>query len=96
MTKNELVTKISEKMELTKKDSAELLDKFSAVIIEALAEGEEVTIPGVVKLNVVTVPERRGIVQMGSTKGSEWVKPEHKEPKAKIQKALKEIVQKSH
>lgn len=44
MNKNELLTKMSERSEKTKKDLGEMLEAFTEVIMEAVANGDKVQI----------------------------------------------------
>ena len=86
MTKNEMINKIQETVdfEVTKKDLAQIVDVVKA--------DDDVTIPGIGKVSVKTVPERRGKIMMGERKGEEYVVPEHREPKIKLTKNFKEVL----
>ena len=53
---------------------------------------DDVTIPGIGKVSVKTVPERRGKIMMGERKGEEYVVPQHREPKIKLAKSFKEVL----
>lgn len=88
MTKNELIAKIAEEGQMTKKAASETLDVVANVIVAALQEGEIVKIPNVGTFSVKDVAERTGIIQMGDRKGETYVTPAHKAPKFKVSKAL--------
>ena len=46
MNKSELVSALAEKTDMTKKDSAEMLDGLLAVVVETLQKGEDIAIAG--------------------------------------------------
>jgi len=46
MTKAELVTEICDKTGIAKKDIAEMLNAFESAVIETVAKGESILIPG--------------------------------------------------
>ena len=92
MTKNEMIGAVANKIEgATKKDIGVVIDALTDVIKEAVLAGNTVTIPGIGKVSVKTVPERRGKIMMGNRKGEEYVVPEHREPKIKLTKSFKNI-----
>lgn len=92
MNKKELIAKLAEKMDCTKKAAEEALDAVSAVITEALVEGQDVKISGFGTFSAVEVAERTGIIQMGDRKGETYTTPAHRAPKFKAASALKEAV----
>ena len=93
MTKNELIKSIGTKVEnVSQKDIASVLDALSEVVVDVVKADDDVSIPGIGKVSVKTVPERRGKIMMGERKGEEYVVPEHKEPKIKLAKGFKEVL----
>ena len=52
MNKSELVSALAEKTDMTKKDSAEMLDGLLAVVVETLQKGEDIAIAGFGTLKV--------------------------------------------
>ena len=93
MTKNELINSIGTKVEnVNRKDIASVLDALSEVVVDVVKADDEVTIPGIGKVPVKTVPERRGKIMLGDRKGEEYVVPQHREPKIKLAKNFKEVL----
>lgn len=93
MTKNELIKSIGTKTEnISQKDIASVLDALSEVVVEVVKADDNVTIPGICKVSVKTVPERRGKIMLGERKGEEYVVPQHREPKIKLLKNFKDIL----
>lgn len=60
MVKKELVNKLATRLEMTKVDAENMLDEFCGVIVDLVAEGNEVTLPGVVKIEIRQRKERNG------------------------------------
>ena len=89
MTKTVLIEKIAEKSGFTKKDTEKHLDSFVAAVQEALAEGEEVNVPGLGKF---TVKERAGRTGRNPQSGEEIQIPSFRAPAFKAGKQLKEAV----
>lgn len=91
MTKNEMIKKIQEivDIEIPMKDVDEILKAQAIVAEDAMRNGDDMTIPGIGKLSVKDVPERRGTIMMGERAGQEYVVAAHKEPKMKLSKAFK-------
>lgn len=93
MTKADLIKSIGAKVEnVNQKDIAAVLDALSEVVIDVVKSDDDVTIPGIGKVSVKTVPERRGKIMMGERKGEEYVVPQHREPKIKLAKNFKEVL----
>ena len=93
MTKNELIKSIGTKVDnVSQKDIASVLDALSEVVVDVVKADDDVTIPGIGKVSVKTVPERRGKIMMGERKGEEYVVPQHREPKIKLAKSFKEVL----
>ena len=92
MTKSELLKEISNKAAISQKEVISVLDALSEVVVDVVKADDDVTIPGIGKVSVKTVPERRGKIMMGERKGEEYVVPEHREPKIKLAKSFKEVL----
>ena len=93
MTKNELVKSIGTKVEnVNQKDIASVLDALAETVVDVVKADDDVTIPGIGKVSVKTVPERRGKIMMGNRAGAEYVVPQHREPKIKLAKSFKEVL----
>lgn len=94
MTKNEFCKRITEETigEFNQKEIADVLDAIEKVVKDVVLKEDEVTLPGICKVSVKVVPERRGKILLGDRKGEEYVVPEHKEPKLKLVKSFKEIL----
>ena len=93
MTKNELIKSIGTKVEnVNQKDIALVLDALKETVIDVVKADDDVTIPGICKVSVKTVNERRGKIMMGDRKGEEYVIPQHREPKIKLVNSFKEIL----
>ena len=89
MNKKELIAKLAEKMETTKKAAGECLDAFVEVVMEALAEGTDVKISGFGTFSVVERAARTGV----NPQTGEKIQIEaSKAPKFKAASALKEAV----
>ena len=89
MNKKELITKLAEKMECTKKAAGECLDAMVEVITGALSEGTEVKISG---FGTFSVTERAARTGRNPQTGEEIQIPASKAPKFKAASALKEAV----
>ena len=73
MTKNEMIKKIQEvvEIEIPMTDIDAFLKAQEVVVRNAVKEGDDITIPGIGKISVKEVPERRGTIMMGERKGEE-------------------------
>lgn len=94
MTKNEMIKKIQEvvEIEIPMKDIDAILKAQEVVARNAVKEGDDITIPGIGKISVKDVPERRGTIMMGERKGEEYVVEAHREPKMKLAKGFKDCL----
>ena len=93
MTKADLIKSIGTKVEnVSQKDISAVLNALSEVVVDVVKADDDVTIPGIGKVSVKTVPERRGKIMMGERKGEEYVVPQHREPKIKLAKSFKEVL----
>lgn len=89
MNKADLVTKIAEKSELTKKDAEKALNAFVESVQEALKQGDKVQLVGFGTFEVRERAERKG--RNPQTK-EEITIPASKAPIFKAGKALKDLV----
>ena len=89
MNKTELVAAISEKTELTKKDSEKALKALVDVIAEELKKGEKVQLVG---FGTFEVSERAARTGKNPQTGAEIKIAACKAPKFKAGKALKDAV----
>ena len=89
MNKTELVAAISEKTELTKKDSEKALKALIDVVAEELKKGEKVQLVGFGTFEVSERPEREG---RNPQTGETMKIAASKAPKFKAGKALKDII----
>ena len=89
MTKTELVAAISEKTELTKKDSEKALKALIDVVAEELKKGEKVQLVG---FGTFEVSERAARTGKNPQTGAEIKIAACKAPKFKAGKALKDAV----
>ena len=91
MNKADLITSISEKSELSKKDSEAALNAIVASVEEALAKGDKVTLVGFGTFEVRKRAERKG---RNPQSKEEITIPAATAPVFKAGKALKEAVNK--
>ena len=89
MNKTELVAAISEKTELTKKDSEKALKALIDVVAEELKKGEKVQLVG---FGTFEVSERAARTGKNPQTGAEIKIAACKAPKFKAGKALKDVV----
>ncbi|OEF97291.1 DNA-binding protein [Vulcanibacillus modesticaldus] len=89
MNKTELIAKVAEKAELTKKDATKAVDAVFASISESLQNGEKVQIIGFGNFEVRERAARKG---RNPQTGEEIEIPASKVPAFKPGKALKEGV----
>ena len=93
MTKSELIKTIGTKVQdVNQKEIGAVLDALAEVVADVVKADDDVTIPGIGKVSVKVVPERRGKIMMGDRKGEEYVVPQHKEPKIKLTKSFKNVL----
>ena len=92
MNKVDLIAKVAEKQETTKKAAGEALDAVVAVITETLVSGEDIKIAGFGTFSVTERAARTGRnPQTGETIKIEATKA----PKFKASKTLKDLVKES-
>ena len=91
MTKNEMISAVSNKIEgATKKDIGVVINTLTDVIKEAALAGDTVTIPEICKISSKDVAERSGVTKLGDVEKA-WTKPAHKEACIKTLKSFKNI-----
>lgn len=89
MNKQELVTAIAEKTELSKKDAEGALKAFIDTVTEELVKGEKVQLVGFMSFESTNIPEREC---RNPKDGTHITVPQHRKVKVKIGKQLKESV----
>ncbi len=89
MTKADLITKIAEKSELSKKDSEKALNAVIAAVTDALVEGDKVQLTGFGTFGVRDKKEKEAINPRTKEK---IIVPARKSPAFKAGKALKDAV----
>ena len=90
MTKADLIKSIGTKVEnVNQKDIASVLDALAETVVDVVKADDDVTIPGIGKVSVKTVPERSGVAALAG--GKEWTKPAHDEICFKMSKSVKEL-----
>jgi DNA-binding protein HU-beta len=94
MNKNELMKEIAERTGVSKKDAEAVVHAFTDVVTEVMAAGDKITLVGFGTFESVEVGERTGTIQLGDRKGETYVVPQHKSPRFKASKTLKDTVNK--
>ena len=89
MTKAELVDKLAEKGEITKKLASDTIDLVFSSVSDVLVAGEEISIPGFGKFSVATRKARTGLNPQTKAKINI---PETKVPTFTSAKALKDAI----
>lgn len=89
MTKTELIAKMAEKAEVTKKVAEDVLDAFTNTVIEALKEEDKVALSG---FGTFEVRNRAARTARNPRTGEAIEIPEQKTPAFKAGKNLKESV----
>ena len=90
MNKQELISKIAEKVGISKKDATEALTALIATITDELKAGEKIAIPNLGTFEVRTRAARTG---KNPRTGETINIPETKVPAFKAAKALKDVVE---
>jgi DNA-binding protein HU-beta len=91
MNKAELITAVSEKAELSKKDAEKAVKALTDVIAEELVKGEKIQLVG---FGTFEVTERAAREGRNPKTGEVMPIPASKSPKFKAGKALKDMVNK--
>ena len=95
MNKQDLVSSIATKSELTKVDAEKALNAFVEAVQEGLAEDGKVQLVGFGTFEVREQKGREGIINMGAKKGQKWKSEDCKIPAFKAGKALKDLIKNS-
>ena len=94
MKKIDVVEKLAQVREISKKEAGEIVDAFIDIvktgIKEAVLAGDTVTIPEICKISSKDVAERSGVTKLGDVEKA-WTKPAHKEACVKALKSFKNI-----
>jgi DNA-binding protein HU-beta len=91
MNKEQLISRVAEITEGTKKDATKSVDALFQVIEEAIASGEGINLVGFIKIEVKDVPAKD---HRNPKDGSIVHKEAHKRPVAKLGKKLKDAANK--
>lgn len=89
MNKIELIRKIAEKTDLSKKDAEKALTAFQEIVTETIVSGDKVHLVGFGTLEVI---ERAARLGRNPRSGAEIQIPAYKAPKFKASKAFKDAV----
>lgn len=89
MTKTEFVKEFSNRIEMTQKDTAPIVDTFFETIKEVVASGEKIAIAGFGSWEIVERAQREG---RNPATGEPIVIAASKAPKFKAAKAFKDAV----
>lgn len=89
MNKTELIAKVAEKSDFTKKDTAIVVDALCDVIKETVVTGDKV---GIVGFGVFETSERAAREGRNPQTGEKITIPASKAPKFKASKVFKEMV----
>ena len=89
MKKEELIAKIAEEALLSKKDVAEMLKAFEKVVVDAVAKGEKIVLPGFLTFERTHQKGREGKVP-GT--GKAYRTPDRYVPRVKAGKTFKDRV----
>ncbi len=89
MNKSELVAAIAERTEQPKSTVAEIIDAFQETIVNGVAEGTKISIPGFLTFEKGHRNERQG---KNPQTGAVLTIPAADVPKVKIGKAFKDVV----
>ena len=91
MNKIDLIAKISEVTEVSKKDVKAVVDALPDVIKEAVANNDKVALTGFATFSKKHVDAKTGIIQLGDKKGQTWETPEKDVIAVSLGKSYKEI-----
>jgi DNA-binding protein HU-beta len=92
MNKSELINTMSQKAELSKKDTEKALAAFIETVTETLVAKEKLSLVGFGTFEVSEKAERTGTIQMGDRKGETYTTPAHYAPKLRFGKNVKDLV----
>lgn len=89
MNKTEMIKEIAERTGVSKKDAEAVVHAFTDVVTEVMAAGDKITLVGFGTFESVEVAEKTGTIMLGDRKGETYVVPQHKSPRFKASKNLK-------
>lgn len=89
MNKTDLIDKLADHTGLSKVDAKRAVEAFTAIVMDSLAEGEEVVLVG---FGTFAVSKRNARKGRNPQTGKEINIPARKVPKFKVGKAFKDIV----
>ena len=92
MNKAELVKKFAEKTGVSVKEAGEKLLLLNDIILDALVDGEKVTLLDLGKLEVVETKEREGLAKPGHPEAGKKMYPASKKAKYSASSKVKEAV----
>lgn len=91
MNKPELVKKVAEKVEGTKKEAQVYVDAILSAMVEGFAEDKEVKITGYFTISEKEVAERECLKNPRQPELGKVVVPAHKAPKVKLGSEFKNL-----
>jgi nucleoid DNA-binding protein len=94
-TKSEIISQISDKTALTKKDVGAVFDQLGGIIKKSLRSANEFSMPGLMKVRVVRKPATKARLGKNPFTGEEITikaKPARKAVKVTALKGLKDMV----
>lgn len=89
MNKTDLIDKLADHTGLSKVDAKRAIEAFTAIVMDSLAEGEEVVLVGFGTFSISKRGARKG---RNPQTGKEINIPARKVPKFKVGKAFKDVV----
>lgn len=90
MNKNDLISAIAERSELSRADAAKVVEGVLTAITQSLQKGEDVRLVG---FGTFALATRAASVGRNPRTGEEIQIPQSKQPKFKVGKALKDALQ---
>jgi nucleoid DNA-binding protein len=90
MTQEQLTAILAHEADITRAKAADVLDALAAVVHAALAEGQEIKLPGLCKISVAHKPQHKALNPMT---GEPVMVAAHNVAKFKALKPLREAIQ---
>ena len=90
MTKQNFVKAIADRVNMTQKDVASIIDVMPEIIKETVASGDKIALTGFITFDKADVPEKTGVSKIGGVE-KPWKTEAHSEVKAKLSKSYKLI-----
>lgn len=90
MTKQNFVKAIADRVNMTQKDVASIIDVMPEIIKETVASGDKIALTGFITFDKVDVPEKTGVSKIGGVE-KPWKTEAHAEVKVKLSKSYKLI-----